>query len=150
MNDQKQVPREAVVDTNVLIRLLIEDPPEMAQLALEIIHSAQTRNVDLVLAPMTVAEVVFVLQSFYGWSREAISTGLLELLSASIFIVFEESTVRQAMEWYRDVPGVHFADAYCAALATERGHHRVVSFDRALRRVPGIRLIRQTSDLEPD
>ncbi len=148
MNSHNQSPREAIVDTNILVRLLIEDPPEMAQRAEEIIRLAQARNVDLVLSAMVVGEVVFVLQSFYDWPREAISDGLIRLLTASIFVVLEERTVIRALEWYRDVSEVHFADAYCAALAAERGHHTAASFDRALRRVPGIHLIRQPSDLE--
>jgi len=56
--------------------------------------------------------------------------------------------VNQALEWYERLPAVHFADAYVCAVATERGHGRVVSFDRALRRVPGIQTIEQATDID--
>ena len=132
---------EATVDTNVLVRYLTNDPPDMAQRAAEVLQEAQTRRIDLVVAPIVIAEVVFVLESVYGWTRDAIAGGLLALLDAAVFQVLDPTVVRQTLHWYRDHPRVHFVDAYVAALAVERGHSTVISFDRDLRRVPGLHVV---------
>jgi predicted nucleic acid-binding protein len=91
--------------------------------------------------------VVYVLGSYYGWGREVIANRLLDLLGASVLVVLEQATLRQALTWYRDVPGVHFADAYVAALAAARGHGAVMTFDRAMRRIPGIRVVGEPREL---
>ncbi len=45
------------------------------------------RGVRLVVAPLTLAEVVFVLESTYGWRRREIAAGLLSVLSADVLEV---------------------------------------------------------------
>jgi predicted nucleic-acid-binding protein len=133
--------REAVLDANVLLRYLTDEPRELADLAAGILEAAEARRVALVVASLTLAEVVYVLGSVYHWSRNEIAERLLDLLSASALVVLEQDAIVQALEWYRDVPGLHFADAYVAALALIRGHGMVISFDRALRRVADITLV---------
>jgi len=138
---------EAVLDANVLVRFLTEDPPAMVERADEILHAAEEHEVALVVAPLTLAEVVFVLESVYGWKRREIAVGLVGLLAADVLEVLEDTTVRQALEWYERMPSVHFADAYACAVAVGRGHGAVVSFDHALRRVPGVRRIERARDI---
>ncbi len=142
---------EAVVDANVLLRFLTEDPPAMANQADQMLRAAEDGRVALLVAPLALAEVVYVLESHYGWSRGSIVSGLNGLFSAAVLVLLERTIVEQALIWYRDMPAVHFADAYVSALAVARGHGAVVSFDRALRRVPGNHLVTRAADLDaPD
>ncbi len=59
----------------------------------------------------------------------------------------EQESLAKALTWYRDVPGLDFADAYVAALAVARGHGNVVSFDRHLRRVPGVTAVQSADQI---
>ena len=133
--------REAILDANILLRYLTDEPRELADRAAGILEAAEARQAALVVASLTLAEVVYVLGSVYHWSRNEITERLLDLLSASVLVVLERDVIVQALQWYRDVPGLHFADAYVAALALARGHGMVISFDRGLRRVADIILV---------
>ena len=42
---------------------------------------------------------------------------LIDLISASILRIPEQSTLAQALVWYRNIGSLHFADAYVAAVA---------------------------------
>ena len=132
---------EALVDANVVLRHLTGQPPALAEEAARLLETAEQQRMNLVLAALTVAEVVYVLESVYGWDRTAIADGLLEFLSADVLVVLDGEAVRQALTWYRDVRRVHFADAYVAALAVQRGHGNMITFDRELRRLAGINTI---------
>jgi predicted nucleic acid-binding protein len=132
---------EAIVDTNVPVRVLTNAPLALSELAAAIIAAAEERGADLVLAPLVVAEIVFVLTRVEGWPRERVVEALLALFASGALVVLEQEIVEQALEWFRDVPSLHFVDAYVAALAVSRGHENVISFDRALRRITAIHLI---------
>lgn len=125
---------EAVVDANVLLHYLTGAPPELAERARQVLVAAEKRNTRLVVVALTLAEVVFILQHTYRWPRRAIAEGLSKVIGADTFHLPEGATLQRALVWYRDRPGLHFADAYVAAVAVDRGA-AVVSFDRELKRV---------------
>jgi predicted nucleic-acid-binding protein len=74
----------------------------------------------LVVTSLTLAEVVFVLEHVYRWSRRTIVDGLLKLLAAGVFYVPEVAMLERAINWYQDIRRLHFADAYVAAVAAGR------------------------------
>ena len=86
----------------------------------------------------------------YKWERRTIAERLIDLISASVLQIPEQSTLAQALAWYRDIGSLHFADAYIAAVAAAQDHGAMISFDRALRRVPDITLIREPGVIEWD
>lgn len=131
----------ALVDANVLLRFLIGEPPDLATRAREILDAANRQGMRLVILPLTLAEVIYVLRSVYGWERVAVADRLLDLTLADIFDVAESSIVAQALAWYRDRSGIDFPDAYIAASALARGLGTVVSFDRDLKRLGGVAVI---------
>ncbi len=139
---------EAILDTNVLLRYLTDEPRHLADRATEILDAADDHRVILVVVPLVLAEVVYVLESAYKWTRESIANQLLEIVAASVLDFNDREAVIQTLKWYRDVPKLDFADAYVGAVALGRGHGRVVSFDRDLTRLPGIEATGHSSQLE--
>lgn len=138
---------EAILDTNVLVRQLTGAPQDIALRARALLESAQHLGMELLVSPVVLAEIVYVLQSFYRWNREDIANGLLAVASGSALLVLEQSVVIDALTRYRDTRGLDFADAYVAALAVARGHGNVMSFDRDFRRLAGITIIDDPSQL---
>ncbi|MBC7227772.1 MAG: PIN domain-containing protein, partial [Thermoflexales bacterium] len=57
----------AYVDANVILRFLTSDPPDMAEQAAALFERVEQENLRLVLDPIVLAEVVWVLQSFYRY-----------------------------------------------------------------------------------
>jgi predicted nucleic acid-binding protein len=129
---------EACVDANILLRYLTDEPRELAEGVAALLGLAEKAQLALLVSPLTLAEVVYVLQSVYFAERKEIADRLLQLISAFVLVFLEQQTIEQALSWYRDLPGIHFADAYVAALARARGHGTVMSFDRRLRRIPDV------------
>ncbi len=137
---------EAVLDANILLRYLTNEPRPLAAQVADILEAAERRLIRLVVAPLTLAEVVFVLESSYGWKRRDIADRLLSIFAASVIDFLEQDTVMRAVTWYRDTGSLHFADAYVAALAASRGSP-VISLDRALKRVRGLTVVDRADDL---
>lgn len=112
------------VDANVLLRLLTNDPPTMAERAAAVADRAERGEIILRVAPLVVAEVVWVLQSFYGHDKRQIAEALTALLTARGVDAVDGDTVVSALEMMA-VNNVDFVDAYLAQVS--RATHVAVS-----------------------
>jgi predicted nucleic acid-binding protein len=121
------------VDANVLLRFLTGEPPDLAQRALRLIQQAERGEVTLKLSPIVVAEVIWVLGSFYRYPRNQIAEVLLPLVTAEGVILEESEQVVAALDRMATA-NVDFIDAYLAEVARREGGS-VVSFDRDFRRL---------------
>ena len=121
------------VDANVLLRFLTGDPPELAGRASGLLEEAERGGVPLRVHSVVVAETVWVLQSFYGYSKGEISGALTPLLEHPALRVEGAGTVIRALEAMAST-NVDFADALLAATARSRGEG-VASFDKAFRKL---------------
>ncbi len=125
---------DAVVDANILLRHLTGAPAPLADRAQNLLVAAEQRSIRLIVTALTLAEVVFVLQHTYRWPRRTLAEGLGKLLASDTFYFPEMALLEQALAWYRDIPRLHFADAYIAAVAAAR-HAAVVTFDQEFKRL---------------
>jgi predicted nucleic acid-binding protein len=139
---------EAIVDANILLRLLTNEPRDLADRVEAILERASASNVRLRVNSITLAEVVYVLASFYKWNRDGIADRLSYLVTSSKFWFPEEAILLEALRWYKSVPQLHFADAYVASVALMQQHGAVLSFDREFRRIPGLAIIQDANDIE--
>ena len=121
------------VDANVFLRFLTGEPPDLAQRALRLMQQAERGEVTLKLSPIVVAEVVWVLGSFYRYPRNQIAEVLLPLVTAEGVVLEESEQVVAALERMATA-NVDFIDAYLAEVARREGGS-VVSFDRDFRRL---------------
>ena len=67
----------AFVDTNVIVRHLTGEPPEMARRATAYLAAEP----ELFLADLIVAETIYVLESFYKTPRDQIATAMRSLVA---------------------------------------------------------------------
>ncbi len=123
----------ALLDTNVLFRHLTGDPPEMAARASAYLLSGR----DLVLSDLVVAEIVYVLESFYQQTREQVAGLVAAVVSSSRYQVQDRALLIRSLEIYLD-HRIDFTEAYLAAAAEKAGITEIASFDRAIDRVPTI------------
>ncbi len=118
------------VDTNVLVRHLTGDPPSQATKATRYLQRAD----ELLLADLILAEVAYVLESFYESPRREVADTLRAVLAFPAIQVVDAELLQRAVEVY-DVDRLDFADAYLVASAERTGVGQIASFDRALDRV---------------
>jgi predicted nucleic acid-binding protein len=127
--------RRLRVDANVLLRFLTGEPESMAERAARLMRRAEDGEVLLILSPLVVAEMVWVLKSFYRRSASDIADALVPLLSADGLEVEDREILLRAIELARD-KNVDFADAVLALQAVRNGEE-VCSFDETdFRRLP--------------
>ncbi|HTR60547.1 MAG TPA: type II toxin-antitoxin system VapC family toxin [Candidatus Binataceae bacterium] len=114
------------IDTNVLVRIITNDDRSQAARAV-----AFLRRQNRIYIPKTVLlELEWVLRSAYRTRREAIAPALRAILGLFNVDVEDETSVRQAIEWYEE--GMDFADGlHVASAGRER---RFATFDNSLRR----------------
>lgn len=133
---------DAYLDANVVLRHLTGDPEKMAEAALRTFEAAGRGEMRLRLTAVTLAEVVWVLESYYGHPRADIATTLTELLQADGLEVPEGAVLTEALALYRE-HRVDFADALLGAVARREGPPAVCSFDEEdFDRLPGLQRIR--------
>jgi predicted nucleic-acid-binding protein len=120
----------AFVDTNVLVRHITGDPPEMAARATAYLRSES----ELFLADLIVAETVYVLESFYEAPRAQVAEIVRSLLAFDSVVVVDQGVLLRAVEVY-ETDRLDFAEAYLVACAESTGIGQVASFDRTIDRV---------------
>jgi len=124
------------VDTNILVRHLTGEPEAMARRATAFLGS----DAELHLADLIVAELVFVLESFYELPRARVSELVRAALALENVVVDDERLLLRALIVYEDAR-LHFAEAYLVARAEAAGDGAVASFDRSIDRVSTIERI---------
>lgn len=117
----------AFLDTNVLIRHLTGEPPEQARRATAFLARAD----ELLLADPIVAEVVFVLESFYEVERARVAELVRAVIGFPSVVVVDTSLLLRAIEVY-EVDRLDFAEAYLVAHAETSGVAAAASFDRSI------------------
>jgi predicted nucleic acid-binding protein len=124
----------AFVDTNVLVRHLTGDPPALAGRATCYLATAD----ELLLPDLILAEVAYVLESFYEAPRSQVATTLRAVLAFPAIRVVDADLLQRAVEVY-EADRLDFTDAYLVASAERTGVGVIASFDRGIDRVKTIR-----------
>jgi predicted nucleic-acid-binding protein len=120
----------AFLDTNVLIRHLTGDPPAQARRATAFLG----RSEELLVPDLIVAEVVYVLESFYEVERQRVAELVRAVIGFPAIVVADEPLLLRALEVY-EVDRLDFAEAYLVASAEASGVERIASFDRTIDRL---------------
>jgi predicted nucleic acid-binding protein len=117
-----------LLDTSVLIRYFTGAPLELARRSRELIDGRD----ELAITDVAIAEVAWVLGSYYGIPREQIVDHLLGLLGRANIRTFrlEKHLVVEALMLCRPSARVSFTDALIWAAARSAGGATVYSFDR--------------------
>jgi predicted nucleic-acid-binding protein len=127
------------LDTNVLVRFLVQDDPEQARVAGEIIGGLSRERVGFVSREV-VLELVWVLERAYGFGRAEVAAALDGILAAVELSVEAADDVGLALERYR-TDGFGIADSLIASASARAGAEDLVTFDRKAARLPGVHLL---------
>lgn len=124
----------AAVDTNVLVRLLLEDDEAQARAA----RALQASYAPLFISHVVLAETAWVLRSAYRFSRDKLG-GLVEmLLDANGFALQDPPIVQAALAAFRSSQA-DFSDCLILSIAQSAGAGPLATFDDKLAKVAGTR-----------
>lgn len=125
-----------LLDTNVIVRLLVRDPPAHHSLSVDLLQRGERGELEIELKPLVMAETVYVLESFYRSTRADIAEAMQRLLAQPWIHIPERSVLVSAVQRYK-VSRLGFADCYLAACA-QLQNAVIVTFDADLRDVRGV------------
>jgi predicted nucleic-acid-binding protein len=126
----------ALLDTNILVRHLTGDPASQASRATAFLRGSH----ELILTDLALAEMVYVLESFYEVARTDIASMARALLALPSIVAGDHDLLLRAVEIY-EVDRLDFAEAYLVALAEMSDVKRVASFDRQIDRVKSVQRV---------
>ena len=128
------------LDTNVLLRYLVQDDPKQSLRATEIVERRLTVQEPGFVSLVSILEVVWVLKSLFKRSRQQIANDIEMILAADTLEVQNEQEVYYAVVSLRNGIGT-FEDALIGALGVWRGCSATLTFDEdAARRLHGFQL----------
>ena len=128
------------LDTNVILRYLLQDDPRQARSANKIFEQVLSEESPGFVSLVSVLEIVWVLRSLLKQTPAEIATHLEHLLAADALEVQNEQQVFEALYALRRGTG-QFEDALIAALNAWAGCPHTLTFDKKALRMPYFQLI---------
>lgn len=129
---------KAFIDTSAILRMLVQDDDLKAKAVEHLIRTAPDKGLVLHVIPITILEIVWVLEKVYKYPKEAvrelaeaiINTPQLKVELAGVFLnalkVYEEKNVK-------------FTDAVMAYWGMERGITTTYTYDeKDFKRIEGL------------
>ena len=124
------------LDTNVLLRLLLDDDTRQTGRAQELVERTAAAGDGVLLPDIVLCELEWVLDSAYGFSRARVAETLRRLLDAEEFEFIDRPAVVRAIASYETGDG-DFSDYLIGESAAARGASVTYTFDRSLLAHPG-------------
>lgn len=117
------------IDTNVLVRYLVEDDPEQTRLARAYLQRYCNEATPGYINHAVLIELVWLLGRGYGYAKPLLVATLESLLAAVALAIEERAVVRAALDDF--VTGkADFADYLIARKNAAAGCQKTVTFDR--------------------
>jgi len=133
----------AAIDTNVLVRVLVQDPTAAAQCAAakRVVAEASASGEPLLITLCALLETEWVLRSRYKVDRASMTAAVIAMLETP-GIEFEHApTVEEALYLFEQYPSADFADCLLLARATHLGRDRFLTFDAGAAKLPRVELV---------
>ena len=124
------------LDTNVLVQYLVRDEPAQAARATRELERDERFLVDGIV----LCELVWVLETGYGFSRRDIAATLEKVLATAQFEIESKDLALAALDDFRRSTA-DFSDCLLGRRNRAAGATETVTFDRGLGRLEGFRLL---------
>lgn len=135
------------LDTNAVIRLLIEDDEKQALTVKNIIESVEKKGQQIIILTEVLIETVWVLESVYKCTREDIYHFLETMMYTSIFTFSEPQIIGNVIHHFKR--GGDFADLVIVMQALNHQAKKIFSFDKKLQKLFPDYVVERLDDIEP-
>ena len=126
------------LDTNVLVRYLVEDDAAQAAVARRIIEQSLTPAAPGFVGLVVLVELAWVLDRVYGCTGDQVASIVAGLIASPTILVEQAAAVAAAIAQ----PHSDLADALLHEVGKAHGCARTVTFDRKFAKLPGVALAR--------
>lgn len=122
------------LDTNIFIRFLTDDVPEKVDACEEIFKKAVEKQETLFTTDLVIADIVWVLESFYELPKNEIQDKVQKILNTPNLICPHKDLILNALILYNE-KNIDYIDAYNALILKENGIEELYSYDKHYDRI---------------
>jgi predicted nucleic-acid-binding protein len=116
------------LDTNVLIRYLMQDDRRQYEKARRLIHREVGKGEPVLVSLLVLLEIEWLLRSRYGLSKAEILAAFSALLEAADLVFEDETSIEYALYSWKD-SAADFADCLIEARNRRLGCYATATFD---------------------
>ena len=128
------------VDTNVFLRLMVNDDPVKADACESLFRKAIAGDETLVTSVMVIAEIIWVLESYYELKKSDIRENVEKILNTRNLSCPNREIIISALSIYVE-KNIDFIDAYNAFMLKRDEIYEIYSYDKHFDRVGWIKRI---------
>ena len=128
------------LDTNVLIRYVVQDDDMQSAAAQRLIRKCVAEERTLYVPVTVTLELEWVLRASFEYPKDEVMQVLASLFSAAELSFESEHALEVALQLYREATA-DFADCLHIALAAQAGESPLWTFDKRAARVGGARVV---------
>ena len=125
--------REQIVDTNILLRFLLNDVPKQTEEAKLKIEQAKAGKLKLVVPQIVIFEIIFALTKIYGFEKNKVIDVIRVLINSDYLEVESRDILYVALDLFR-LSAISFVDCFIASYAKSR-NVEVLTFDKDLNKL---------------
>ena len=132
----------AFIDTSAILRLLVQDDDLKAQAVENLIRTAPEQGIVLHVVPVTMLEIVWVLEKVYNYSKKAIRELAEAIINTPQLKVELAEVFLNALKVYEE-RNVKFADAVMGYWGLDKGITTVFTYDETnFKRIEGLTVLK--------
>ena len=128
------------LDTNILVRYLTQDDPDQARKAALEIEKGLAEGQQFFIADLVMCELVWVLETAYGYDRREIVPALENILRTRQFQFENKDLLWKCLADYRNKKG-DFADHLIGNVGHKVGCRETLTFDSGSKNNPLFRVL---------
>jgi len=128
------------LDTNILVRYLTQDDPNQSRKATNEIAKGLSAGDMFFIADIVMCELVWVLETAYGYARQEIVQVLERILRTKQFQFENKDLLWQSLADYRNKKG-NFEDHLIGRAGHKAGCRETLTFDAGLKNNPIFRVL---------
>jgi len=117
------------IDTNIFIRFLVNDIPQKADACEKIFKNAVAKKETLFTTEMVIAEIIWVLESYYELSQQEVQEKVEKILNTPNLICPHKDLILNALTIYSE-KNIDYIDAYNALILKGKGIKELYSYDK--------------------
>ena len=128
------------IDTNILLRLWLNDVPAQNKRIDALLAEHGSTPASLLVTDVVLAEAIWTLRSAFAQDKPAQLMAVRSLLDETAFAFEDREAVVSAVNLFEQ-SACGFSDGLIVAKHGQRGCAFTATFDRAMRKLPGAKLV---------
>ena len=128
------------IDTNILLRLWLNDDPAQNKRIDALLAEHGSTPGSLLVTDVVLAEAVWTLRSAFDQEKDAQLIAVRSLLEETAFAFEDREAVADAVTLF-EAGSCGFADCLVVAKHARQGCDFTATFDRGLRKLPGVKVL---------